>query len=220
MKGLALSFTEFFQDLVAIGIMTLLVLIGYGTIVDIHTIVEGSQVERHTTLIGNVFLSSDKLALVEDGRIQRAVFDKEKLDKELINQNNFLDYIKIITGTSLFDEISYPESRIILSVTDLESEDVWFLIGGSAVLGGESVSGFAECLISKIKIDLNIFFRRLWKYNIMIPSLWDQQDFDSCIASFESKSSGNLGILKTFPIAIRVSDKETHVGTLGVRLWE
>jgi hypothetical protein len=217
-KGAALSITQAFILLISIGFLVILIGLVLGKYFETHTIVEGSEVEHHAILLGNLYMSSDKLSVTDGSSIQRGVFDKKKLDTELINRANFGDYSKILKSSDLFKEIGYPVSIIIVGVSDLESNNGWFLIGNGPGSSDPSKNiiidtTFVKCLVGKVKIDWNTIFRRLY---VVLPSLWDQADFDACL----QKSTGASGIAqRTFPVSIKDGD-DVHVGVMNVYILE
>lgn len=217
-KGIAFSITQTFITLIAIGFLVILIGLVLGKYFETHSMIESSEVEHHSILLGNLYLSSDMLSVTDGNNIQRAIFDKNKLDKQLINKWNFGDYLKLIKGNELFKELSYPASIILMTVGDSESGNGWFMIGGGAAksdAGKNLVGDFSGCLMRNIKIDWNTPFRRMYG-NIYFPSLWDQQDFDACLKAAGTKSGVAY---KEFPISIK-DGSSVHVGWMLIVLAE
>ena len=228
-KGVALSITKALMLLISIGFLVILIGLALGKYIETHSIIEGAEVERHVIILGNLYLSSGRLAVTDGNNIKRGVFDKEKLDKELINRGNFWDYLRLLETSDLFKEVSYPGSLITLGVSDLESSNSWFMLGrGYSTAGADKsvVIDFAKCLLQKIKIDLNTPLRMLSIGGFVpvagpggisrLPSLWDQQDFDGCTQAAGGKIGSST---KAFPVAIK-DGNDVHIGIMTITLAE
>jgi hypothetical protein len=218
MKGTSLGPVYMITMLVAIGSLILLVAMFFRGFFETTTIVNENEVERHAIIMGNILLSSNKLVHSDGNKNFRGVFDKEKLDKVLLKVNS-------ISGTEDMKnpakeiEVAYPNSVAIVRIWDLETGNGWYasLVGESVMEGYSSVKAL-ECLFGKIKIDLTTIFRMpLLSSGQIAPLPWSQEDLKKCQLTYFSSSGVST---QGFPVAIRVSDSEVHIGTLIVNLME
>jgi hypothetical protein len=220
MKGAEKVMTEFILALTIIGGFIVLILFFMNYYVQTNSVIKASDVDRHSTVLGNLFLSSDKLAYTIGKTLNRDIFSKEKLDKEMINQNNLFSYTKIFSDSVIFKDISFPNSIVVLYIQDAESSHSWFLIGhGSLWQNGFDYFSYETCLMTKLKLDPQTV-GRIFTYTTGFSGpfpLWDQYDFKECESSYTAQVGTSL---KTFPVAIRFSDTEVHEGILWVWLRE
>jgi len=143
-------------------------------------------------------------------RFHRAVFDKNKLDKQLINEDYFDTYGSTTKDSEIEREVSYPNTATDIVVYDIDSGTKWILSFGDTNLQGRGE--FFECL--KNNIDRSIFGFLPNPFNAFI--LWDFWDATECFAEYATK----IGVFeKEFPVLIKVGD-ELHVGRLLLRLME
>jgi len=220
MKGAEKVLNTFMLALIAIGGFVVVMLFFLNYYVQTNAVIKTSDVDRHAIALGNLYLSSDKLAYTLGKTLNRDVFSKEKLDKEMINQNNVLQYTKIFSDSPIFKDVSFPNSIVVLYVQDAESNDRWFLIGhGSLGQNGFNYFDYENCLMTKLKLDPQTI-GRIFVYTTVFSGpfpLWDQYDFKECESSYNAQVGASL---KDFPVAIRVSDSEVHEGYLVVWLRE
>jgi hypothetical protein len=220
MKGAEKVINEFILALLAIGGFVVILLFFLNYYVQTNAVIKSSDVDRHDIVLGNLYLSSDKLVYTINKTLSRDIFSKEKLDKEMINQNNLFSYTKIFSDSTIFSDISFPNSIVVLYVVDAESNDRWFLIGhGSLWQNGFDYYSYETCLMTKLKLDPQTV-GRIFTYTTGLSGpfpLWDQYDFKECESSYTAQVGTSL---KAFPIAIRFSDTEVHEGILWVWLRE
>jgi len=183
-------------------------------------IIKENEIERHSIILSNIFMSSDKLINSDGVRTYRAVFDKEKLDKEMVNKNNILSYLKIFDESKLIKENSYPNSAVLLIIADSERDNSWFLVGGGEIKGeGSAATAYSQCMLSHIRVDPALIFRSIRKgYPSIIDAFWTDYDMQACGEVLKSKQG--VVASKTFPIAIRYADDDIHVGVLSLSLAE
>jgi hypothetical protein len=202
----------------AISIVILFLFFGHMFLV--IPIIKENEIERHSIILANAFMSSDKLAYYDNLRTYRAVLDKEKLDNEMVNKNNILSYLKIFDESKLIKEISYPNSAVFLIVSDNEQDSTWFLIGGGPIKGeGTGISTYSQCMLSHVRIDPAMIFRAYRKgFFNPIDAVWTDYDMQAC----NEVLNANQGFVafKTFPVAIRYSDNDIHTGVLSLSLAE
>ena len=173
--------------------------------------VEGSDVERHAITMANILLSSKNLTHSDGNKFLRGIFDKEKLDKSLLKQESILDILNLRNSARDLG-IAYPNSIAFVRVSDLETNDAWYvsLIGESTIEGSSMIKRF-DCLWNNMKIDVTMLFR------IPAFSPWEIWDLRKCEMVYASSSGVST---QGFPVAIRVSDSEVHVGVMVVELTE
>jgi hypothetical protein len=217
-KGQAMSFSEILTYLIIIGIIVVFIMLVYGKYFDMHTIVKENEVERHAIVFANVLLSYDKLAYSDGDKLHRGIFEKSKLDNVLFKKSDlgFYDPASIF-GPKEDIQISYPNSIAMISVVDLQTNDAWFAtVYGHFTSEGSSASKMTSCLINNVKLSswqdvVQAFFR------YPVPGPWENIDLDKCGITFAS----SMGISSEgFPVAIRVSGDEVHVGRIIVSLME
>lgn len=221
MKGAEKVLNTFMLALIAIGGFVVVMLFFLNYYVQTNAVIKTSDVDRHAIALGNLYLSSDKLCYTLGKTLSRDVFSKEKLDKEMINQNNLFSYTKIFSDSPIFKDVSFPNSIVVLYVQDAESNDRWFLIGhGSLWQNGFDYYSYETCLATKLKLDPQTIGRAFILYPIGLSGpfpLWDQYDFKECESSYTAQVGTSV---KEFPVAIRVSDSDVHEGYLVVGLRE
>ena len=222
MKGLEIGIESFIGGMLVLGLIVVIFNLFIGRYFDIKTILNENAVDRHAIAFGNVLLSSDKIAYSDDMRTYRGIFDKIKLDEEMINQNNFMDFMKIFQQSEMLKEISYPDSLIGVNVVDKETGESWMLFGyGKMSIQAFSSTVYGECLFNKLKPDAQTVFRALSNTLVFGPvgltKIWDNYDLKTC----ENELGDRLGTsYNTFPVAIRISDNEVHAGVLNLRITE
>jgi len=211
MKGLALSFSQMLMMFVILGCIIIVLALFFGGYFDTHTMVEGSDVERHAITMANILLSSKNLTHSDGNKFLRGIFDKEKLDKSLLKQESILDILNLRNSARDLG-IAYPNSIAFVRVSDLETNDAWYvsLIGESTIEGSSMIKRF-DCLWNNMKIDVTMLFR------IPAFSPWEIWDLRKCEMVYASSSGVST---QGFPVAIRVSDSEVHVGVMVVELTE
>ena len=204
----------------------------FGHIFIVIPILKENEVERHSVILANLFISSDKLTYSDGYRTYRGEFDKSKLDKELVNQGNALAFLNVFHQSDLLNDISYPNSAVVLTVTDLENNNQWYLSGnGKIESGGTAAQDFFQCMVSHIRIDPASIFRAMrtvsstglsgTPYDFLttpIKAFWTDYDIQSCQEVF--LTNGGVVTEKTFPISIRYSDNDIHMGILSLSLAE
>lgn len=221
MKGVEKVTNEIIFALLAIGGLIVIILFFINYFIQSNAIIKTSDVDRHAIVLGNLFLSSDTITYSVDKTLYRGILSKQKLDSIMINPLNLGTYQNIFSNSQLFKQISYPDTVVFLTVTDLQTNDRWFLVGvGSVQAQGFSANEFAACLSTKLKLDPQTVARILLattsQAGSQIPVLWDQYDFKEC----ESSTLQFGYSLKTFPLAIAISGNEIHEGRLDVGLRE
>jgi len=222
MKGLEIGIESVIGGMLALGLLVVIFNLFIGRYFDIKTIINENAVDRHAIALGNVLLSSDKIAHSDGTKVYRGIFDKEKLDEHMINQNNFLDFIKIFQSNEVLKEISYPDSLIAVNVVDRETGESWMLFGyGKMSIRAFSATAYGECLFSKLKLDAQTVFRTASNTIVFrvlgLTKIWDEYDLIAC----ESELGDRLGTsYSVLPVAIRLSNGEIHMGVLSLRLTE
>jgi len=207
-KAVATWIIQVATTLFAIGVIAFLYFFLFGRYFDIHAIVVSNEAKRHVINMAQALLSSDKLVYEEDfgggmKRFHRGVFDKNKLDEQLMTHS--LD----IKDSEVREEISYPNTGTQIVVSDLESDTSWTLAFGGP--GLENQVEFMDCLYQNI--EPNIF---VWVFNFPINSPWNFWDFVECAGTYETK----IGIFeKDFPVLIN-DNGDLHAGRLFIRVME
>jgi hypothetical protein len=211
MKGQAFSFSQMLMMFVILACIIIVLALFFGGFFDTHTMVEGSDVERHAITMANVLLSSRNLAYSDGSKNLRGIFDKKKLDKNLLKEESSLDILGLRNSARDLG-ISYPNSIAFVRISDLETNDVWYVsLVGKSTVEGSSMTDYFECLWNNMKIEPQMLFR--------IPNLspWKIWDLRKCYMVYASSSGVST---QGFPVAIRVSDLEVHVGAMVVELTE
>ncbi len=216
-KGIALTPSSTMVQLIMIGVIVLLFVLFYTHYIDVHTIAQEAGVENDAinlaqVIIGNQRLISSDLSDLNDPFAHRfrAVLDKSKLDSILtkgsVDQSNFL------STPSALPELGYPNSYGYTVIVDLETNEVWSTtISGPLTSSPFDFATLKNCLLNNVKIDFSYIFR--------IPSLspWEIWDLQKCSIEFASRTGTSI---KGFPVAIKDSTGNVHIGRLTVGLME
>ncbi len=206
-KGQAMSISQIFVSLMTIGLITTLILLFFTQYFDIRGIVKESSEERHAITLAQVFLSSDQLVFVDEENVaHRAMFDREKLDENFINNiNDLRDFDKlhdIFENSPLFQEMSYPNSTYILQVEDLENNIKWMIFGHGKIAGLDyETANHVKCIVDVSK-------------KTKKPSI---SDYLGCMKRLGSKTGVSE---KKFPVTVRISDEEVHIGIMTIMSTE
>lgn len=217
-KGIATWIAQMLTALVAIGSVAFLYFLLFGRYFEIEAIIISAEAQRHVINMAQVLLSSDKLVYEEDfswvggantKRFHRAVFDKNKLDEQLINEAYFNTYQSTTKDSEIRREVSYPNTATNIIVYDIDSGTRWILsFSGDEV---QDIEGLFDCLYKNID---KSFFGLPGPFNIFI--LWDGWQYTECVAEYESK----IGVFeKDFPVLIK-DGEEMHAGRLLIRIME
>jgi hypothetical protein len=107
-----------------------------------------------------------------------------------------------------------------LTVADSEEDNSWFLIGTGPLKGeATAATAYSQCMLSHIRIDPAMIFRLIRKgFPNPIDAIWTDYDMQACQEVL--KSNEGLVVFKTFPVTIRYSDDNVHVGVLSLSLAE
>jgi hypothetical protein len=195
----------------AIGVAALFYFLMYGRYFDIRTIVRSNEAKRHAINMAQVLLSSDKLVYEEefdDGskRFHRAVFDKAKLDAELVKQSELIPAILGSKSKELIESVSYPDTMTKIVVTDVDEGNTWVRAFGHPGVSG--VSQLVKCMYDKVNV--NIFTITGF------VSPWNNWDSKQCFKTYGS----NMGMFnQEFPVMI-YANGEMHAGRLYVGVLE
>ena len=221
-KGLEIGLESVIGGLLFLGLVVVIFNLFVGRYFDIKTIIKENEVDRHAIAYGNLLLSTGDLAYSDGTTTYRGLFDREKLNKEMVNQNNIGDFFKLFQDSQVIKKISYPDSLIGVNIIDKETGESWMLFGyGKMSVEGFSSTAYVECLGGKLKLDAQTVFRvsaNTFLFGaIGMRKLWDDYDWKAC----EAELGDRLGTsYNTFPVAIRVSDSEVHMGVMAVRVTE
>lgn len=210
-KSLASWIVQIFIAFFAIGVVAFLYFLMYGRYFDIHYIVQGNEAKRHVINMGQVLLSSHKLVYEEtfdDGtkRFHRGVFDKDKLDNQMVNYAGFIAGLLGTRGEELGEEVSYPQTGTRILVEDIDNGDEWIVSFGGP--GLENTAMFIDCLNSKVD-------EPFWE---IVPHYtpWKDWEAEECYSAYEDK----LGVYsQEFPVMI-YDNGDMHAGRLHLRVME
>lgn len=218
-KGIATWIAQMLTALVAIGSVAFLYFLLFGRYFEINAIIISNEAKRHVINMAQVLLSSDKLVYEEEfvgangaitKRFHRAVFDKNKLDEQLINEAYFNTYKSTTRDSEIRREVSYPNTATNIIVYDLDSGNKWILSFGG--VGVQGIAGFFDCLYNNI--DKSFFGILPSPFNIF--GLWDFWQAKACFDTYKTK----IGVFeKDFPVLIKVGE-ELHAGRLLIRVME
>lgn len=219
-KGISQVFVMAFFAMIGLAISIIIFFYFFGNIFIIIPILKENDVQRHSIVLANLFLSSDKLIYTDSFRSYRGVFDKAKLDQEMVTQSNALQFLNIFQQSDILQEISYPNSVVVLTVTDLSNNNAWYVAGTGNIQGsGTAAQSYWQCMTSHIRIDAASFFRLLRPTGPpIIKAFWTDYDLDACQQVLNSKQG--VVAFETFPVSIRYSDNDIHLGVLSLSLAE
>ena len=218
-RGIASWIAQMLTALVAIGVVAFLYFLFFARYFDIQVIVDSAEVQRHVINMAQVLLSSDKLVYEEDivgydgaitKRFHRAVFDKTKLDEQLLNEAYFDTYKSTTKDSEIQKEVSYTNTSTDIVVYDIDSGTKWILSFGET--GIQGIGELLTCLYNNI--DKSFFGVFPNPFNVYL--LWDHWQAKACFDTYTTK----IGVFeKEFPVLIKVGD-ELHAGRLLIRLME
>lgn len=180
MKGISTVLMAFIFMVVTLITLLVTYFTFVGQFLNVRTILENAEVERHNIMFAQILVSSEKLVHSDSSKLFRGIFDKDKLDEDLAK------------GSEAVKEIISPNSIVVTEVEDLTSKTKW-----------QSIV-YDEGLIEDL----------------------DKNEFESCLSNFKIESclpetvSGIESTVKTYPVAIRVSDEEVHLGRIKVSMME
>lgn len=167
---------------------------------------EANYFENMAILLANSLLADHNLIYSEEDIYYRSVFDKEKLDAFLITKssleslNNLFVCSKLCASTK-----SYPDSFSLIIISDIENNDGWFSTLYPINQNSEFLNKMTSCILG---FDMNDASK------IFTEELSKLFDLENC--GFNSTTILDKG----FPISIRYSDSETHMGLLKVMVIE
>ncbi|MEM5815067.1 MAG: hypothetical protein QXD89_01085 [Candidatus Aenigmatarchaeota archaeon] len=228
LKGIVITFSAVLEGLFFIGIIALIYWLFLSKYLELHVSMEEFKVERKSILLANALISSEKIVVVEEGKVSRGVFDAEKLDKFFVKSNDLLADIKLLLN-QVDMGISYPNSINLVRIVDLEDCNNNVCKGWVGVLysqsniEGMSTYKFFNCMIENIKIDIGSFFRH--SIGGIILALWQPWDIEKCVKNslppgirylFSSSKITSEGL----PILIRYPNGEFHIGRISVYVGE
>lgn len=222
MKGFAINIEEIFAGLLAIVLVVFIFNLFVGHYFDLKTIINENTVDRHAIALGNVLVSSDKIAYSDGIKTYRDILDVKKLDQQVTNQNNFNAFLTISQSSELLKDVSYPNSLIAITIIDKETGNSWILAGnGQMTIQAFSGTIYSECLFSKLKVDVPTVARVMSNTFLFgvsgLTSIWSKYDLEECNKQF-GQSLGTA--IVSFPVAIRISENDVHVGIMSIRLTE
>ena len=113
MKGVSQVFVMAMFAMFGLAVTIVIFFLYFGHIFIIIPILKENEVERHSIILANLFLSSDKLTYFDGFRSYRGVFDKSKLDNEMINQENALSFLKIFQQKAVSFQIKHFQFRFV-----------------------------------------------------------------------------------------------------------
>lgn len=213
-KGIASWITQMLIALFTVGSVAFLYFLIYGRYIDVHAIIESSEAQRHTINIAQVLLSSDKLVYEEDfgggfKRFHRGVFDKSKLDAQMINEEQWSIFSDVTKDSDIVEEIGYPNSAISIIVNDIETDERWILSYTNP--GLEWHNEYMDCMANNI--DTSFFGFPTLGNSYILWNYWDEKE---CSDTYNTK----IGVFeKDFPVLIQYGDT-THAARLMVKLME
>lgn len=205
-KGIALSLAEILFGLVTVGIALMIIFTFYAKYFDIQVFVKSNEVDRHTIDVSQVILSSPLLVYKENEdtefeRNLRGVFDEEKIRN--LDSNQFLS------------EISYPNSILTVVIADLETKNAWSYVGKDIItLESSNFIELLGCVIDHIDVG---FFKFTPGTGFGLIGLWDIWDLTACGAIFGERVGTGI---RTYPLLIRTTSGDLHIGQMMVRLDE
>lgn len=231
-KGVSQVFVMAIVAMLGLAISIVIFFFFFGNIFIITPILQENEVQRHSIILANIYLSSEKLTYFDGYRSYRGVFDKSKLDNEMVNQGNALSFSDVFQKSDLLQEDSYPNSVVTITVTDVENNNEWYLSGtGNIQASGTAAQSFFQCMVSHIKIDSASIFRALrptpgpylpgTPYDFLltpVKAFYTDYDLQACEQVLQSK--GGIVSDATFPVSIRYSDNDIHMGILSLSLSE
>lgn len=108
----------------------------------------------------------------------------------------------------------------IFSKIKLDPRTIFRLIAyhGTAALGGKGITFVAEKVKIPVAQSVNLVTQYTWSTRLLaMTGIWDQYDLKECENAVATKSGTTS---KSFPVAIRISENEIHLGSLNIQLTE
>jgi len=113
LKGQAKILSDILLGIMTVVFVIMFLLFFSGRYFDISGTVKEDEMMRHALTLGNVILSSDKLAYADQNKIYRDMLDSNKIEKLSSDPS------------PLFNAISYEKSSYSLVIVDEESGKTW-----------------------------------------------------------------------------------------------
>ncbi len=205
---------------ITIGLVVLLMASQLSEKADIHTIVQSAEIDRHVIDMAQVLMGHPKLLVQEQDlpfpRYYRAVFDKEKLDEQMVSKQYYEEHSTLYRDSEISKEVGYPNCVYTITIDDLSSGEEWALIDKTQAVeiikSEEGKSRYAEsaetfkCLTADMPGSVSdwLFKKPFWSF------------FNNWSSECEKASKLKFKVSeKSFPVAI-----ESDVGNLTIRMVE
>jgi len=154
-KGQAAAIiSEYFTAFFAIAIAVFLYFMFYGRYLDVQVVVESNEVARRAINSAQVLMSSHDVVWSEQvggaDRFYRGIFDKAKLDAQMVREDSYASD-QLDKGV-LKEYLTYPGTVTKITIRSSDTGDAWF--AAFADYGNAESSGFLQCLVSHIGLDI------------------------------------------------------------------
>lgn len=215
-KAVVTAIAQMFELLMLGVIMATFAFVLPGKYANIVEISEETDTERQTISSVNVLISHPSLTYSDGEIFWRGILDKNKLDSRMETGTSFTSnwqnllrnweqYTK--SDKSLSKEMAYPDTVLLITVLDLDSNNRWI----TYTMGEKKefeFGDFINCMIKNKKADADI--SRLFALD-SYP--WEVFDISDCDVSYSKIAASYYGL----PVSIRYSDDTIHSGLM--RVW-
>lgn len=222
MKGLALSLSTIFFGFLTLILILVIYFVGIGHILGIQVAVTSAEVDRHTINLGESLMSSPYLVYNDGASLQRGMLDETNVNKYFQGLGtSWIPVLNFLSSPNDFQKSEgYPNSFAIISVEDLQTQQIWqTYLGqiGSASLAQplfSDIGTVVDCLSKHFNV--GGLYASLTQKDIL-RDFYSVYDITTCSATGASKIGASN---RAFPISLRMPDGTIHAGLLFVNLEE
>ncbi len=210
MKG-QISYIEPIFALLITGILAVVMAVMLpGQVTNVMPAIETSEFENRALILANSLLENQDLTYSDGVSRYRGIFDAEKLNNILFKKGSFTELYRCQPSEINCQIPTYPLSYALIMITDMENSSGWFTGTNRLAGSGERGTNIQKCF-SKTEMGTD----GLGKMFNSDANLVTLLELDSCnlVRYSNIMNSG-------FPISIRYSDTEVHMGLMKVMVVE
>ncbi len=222
MKGLALSLSTVFFGFITVILILVIYYVGVGHMLGIQVAVTSAEVDRHTINLGESLMSSPYLVYNDGTSLQRGILYEPYVAKYFQGVGtSWVPVLNFLSSPNDFQKsVNYPNSFAIITVEDLQTQQVWQTYLGQ--IGSESVaqpifsdlSSVVGCISNHF--DVGKLYTSFTQKDFL-RDYYNVWDITTCSTTEVSKNGVSE---RAFPISLRMPDGTIHAGLMFVNLEE
>lgn len=214
MKGQITGMQEMISLLITVGLLAVITLIPKGQLTKLSPELEAKEFENKAILLANSLLGESSLIYSNNP----AMFDEQQLNTKMIEKSSSFSSILDCPPSSICIK-TYPESFSLILIKDVEGipQKGWFTLARpsrSSQIDAKINACFAT--FDKNKVE-QLFVDRADIPSILNLENCEFQRYTSILTNFKAD---NRIISNSFPVSIRDSDGNVHVGWIKVLVVE